>query len=299
MDTQRLKGGPCEKGESALASHPREQHGCEDERRPVEEGPLVNQPERLNAVLELVTLSGWVSVEEASKKLGVSRATIRRDFDHLARQQLIHRARGGAAPTVGYELPLSYKATRRATEKQRIAAAASALVQPGLVVGINGGTTTAEVTRAIASRPDIARPGSPRLTVVTNAVNLAHELTVRPYIKLVVTGGVARPQSYELTGPLARRTLSRLKLDIAFLGADGVDPEGGITARHEGEAEVNALIAARARRVVVVADSTKLGKVSFALFCSLPTIDTLVTDADAPDEVTQAIESSGVEVLRV
>jgi DeoR family transcriptional regulator, aga operon transcriptional repressor len=267
---------------------------------PVKEGALVNQPERLNAVLELVTLSGWVSVEEASKKLGVSRATIRRDFDHLARQQLIHRARGGAAPTVGYELPLSYKATRRSTEKQRIAAAASALVQPGQVVGINGGTTAAEVTRAIASRPDIATQDDwPRLTVVTNAVNLAHELTVRPYIKLVVTGGVARPQSYELTGPLARQTLSRLKLDIAFLGADGVDPEGGITAQHEGEAEVNALIAARARKVVVVADSTKLGKVSFALICSLSTIDTLVTDADAPDDVTEAIESAGVEVLRV
>ena len=197
-------------------------------------------------------------------------ATIRRDFDHLARQQLIHRARGGAAPTVGYELPLSYKATRRATEKQRIAAAASALVQPGQVVGLNGGTTAAEVTRAIASRPDIAtQEDAPRLTVVTNAVNIAHELTVRPYIKLVVTGGVARPQSYELTGPLARQTLSRLKLDIAFLGAEGVDPEGGITAQHEGEAEVNALIAARARKVVVVADSTKLGKVSFALICSL------------------------------
>ena len=259
----------------------------------------MNQPERLNALLELVTLTGWVSVEEASQKLGVSRATIRRDFDHLARQQLIHRARGGAAPTVGYELPLSYKATRRSTEKQRIAAAASALVQPGHVVGINGGTTAAEVTRAIASRRDIATQDFPRLTVVTNAVNLAHELTVRPYIKLVVTGGVARPQSYELTGPLARQTLSRLKLDIAFLGADGVDPEGGITAQHEGEAEVNALIAARARKVVVVADSTKLGMVSFALICSLSTVDTLVTDTDAPDDVTDAIESAGVEVLRV
>ena len=212
----------------------------------------MNQPERLNALLELVTLTGWVSVEEASEKLGVSRATIRRDFDHLARQQLIHRARGGAAPTVGYELPLRYKATRRASQKQRIAAAASALVQPGHVVGINGGTTAAEVTRAIASRPDIAR-----------------------------------------------QTLSRLKLDIAFLGADGVDPEGGVTAQHEGEAEVNALIAARARKVVVVADSTKLGMVSFAVICSLSTIDTLVTDADAPDDVTEAIESAGVEVLRV
>ncbi|NHC14369.1 DeoR/GlpR transcriptional regulator [Motilibacter sp. E257] len=260
----------------------------------------MNQSERLNDLLELVTQRGWVGVEEASRALAVSTATIRRDFDHLARQQLIHRARGGASPVVGYELPLSYKATRHATEKQRIAAAASALVQPGQVVGINGGTTAAEVSRALASRPDIAqRDGSPRLTVVTNAVNIAAELTVRPYIKLVMTGGIARPQSYELTGPLARQTLTRLRLDVAFLGADGVDVAGGITAQHEGEAEVNGLLAARARSVVVVADSSKLGRSAFALICRLSAVNVLVTDAGAPEHAVRAVEEAGVRVERV
>ena len=260
----------------------------------------MNQSERLNDLLELVTQRGWVSVDDASSSLGVSTATIRRDFDHLARQQLIHRARGGASPVVGYELPLSYKATRHATEKQRIAAAASALVQPGQVVGINGGTTAAEVTRALASRPDIAqRDGSPRLTVVTNAVNLAAELTVRPYIKLVMTGGIARPQSYELTGPLARQSLTRLRLDIAFLGADGVDADAGITAQHEGEAEVNALLAARARSVVVVADSSKLGHAAFALICPIGRVDVLITDVGASDAAIAPIEAAGVTVRRV
>ncbi len=165
---------------------------------------------------------------------------------------------------------------------------------------MNGGTTSIEVARAIAAHPDLAdQVGRSRVTVVTNAVNIANELTVRPQIKLVMTGGVARTQSYELTGPLARRSLIRLRLDIAFIGAEGVDLADGITASHEGEAEINGLLVSRARRVVVVVDSSKLGKAAFARICGLGAVDELITDVDADPEFVAEVERSGVAVSLV
>src|SRR3954466_6128703 len=112
---------------------------------------------RWNALLELLTEGGRVSVEDAAAKLAVSQATIRRDFDQLAQQQMITRTRGGAvANGVSYDLPLRYKSAKNTSEKQRIGQAAAALVAHGMVVGINGGTTTTEAARALAIRPDLA-----------------------------------------------------------------------------------------------------------------------------------------------
>ena len=127
------------------------------------------------------TEHGRVSVEEAAERLEVSQATIRRDFDQLAQQQMITRTRGGAvANGVSYDLPLRYKTAKHSAEKQRIGAAAAALVSPGTVVGLNGGTTITEVARALAMRPDLtAGAEGGQLTVVTNALNIANELLVR------------------------------------------------------------------------------------------------------------------------
>ncbi|MGW4804046.1 DeoR/GlpR family DNA-binding transcription regulator [Kitasatospora sp. NPDC004272] len=256
--------------------------------------------ERWNALLELLAEHGKLDVEEAAGALDVSAATIRRDLDQLARQQMLTRTRGGAvAHSVSYDLPLRYKTARNADAKQRIGALVAGLVAPGEVVGLNGGTTTTEVARALAVRPDLVEhpEGGQRLTVVTNALNIANELTVRPQVKIVVTGGVARPQSYELIGPLAAQVLGELALDTAVLGVDGFDAEHGATAHHEGEAAVNRLLAERARRVVVAADSSKLGHRAFARICGLETVDTLVTDDQVPDAVAAAFAAAGVTVL--
>ena len=109
---------------------------------------------RWNELLELLAADGQLQVERAAAVLGVSAATVRRDFDELASQQMLARIRGGAvAKGVTYDLPLRYKTERHPSEKQRIAAVAAGLVQPGQVVGLNGGTTTTEVARALAVRP--------------------------------------------------------------------------------------------------------------------------------------------------
>ena len=255
---------------------------------------------RWNQLLELLAAEGQLQVEQAARLLGVSAATIRRDFDELAGQQMLARIRGGAvAQGVTYDLPLRYKSERHPSEKQRIGALAASLVQPGQVVGLNGGTTTTEVARALAVRTDLNTPaGMPACTVVTNALNIATELAVRQHIKIVVTGGVARPQSYELTGPLATGVLERVSIDVAFLGVDAIDPADGAMAQHEGEASINQLMTSQAGQIVVVADSSKVGRRAFARICAASEIDVLVTDAGLADDAAARFAEVGVTVLK-
>lgn len=261
----------------------------------------MNRVARWNTLLEILasTEKGHLSIEEAVESLGVSAATVRRDFDELARQQMLTRTRGGVVSNgISYDLPLRYKTARHASEKQRIADAAMRLLSPGQVVGLNGGTTTTEVARALAARPDLARDGNgPAFTVVTNAVNIANELTVRPNIKLVVIGGVARPQSYELIGPLATKLLSDISLDVAILGVDAIDGASGACAHHEGEASINQLMAARARRLLVVADGSKVGQSAFARIARAQDVDVLITDSTAPTSAVAQIEAAGCQVV--
>lgn len=259
----------------------------------------MHRHDRLTRLLELLAARGHVEVDALGAELGVSEATIRRDLDQLAHQQLLTRTRGGAVVhNVAYDLPLRYKAARRAEEKLRIGAAAAAMIQRGMVVGLNGGTTVTEVGRAIATRPELAGSGGePGVTIVTNALNIAHELTVRPTIKLVVTGGVARPQSYELIGPLAGRILDGMTLDLMILGVDQVDPVVGATAHHEGEAAIDRALLERACRVVVVADATKLGHRAFARICAVDEIHVLITDASADPDLVARFEAAGMDVV--
>jgi DeoR family transcriptional regulator of aga operon len=257
--------------------------------------------ERLSTLLDMLGQREKLDVEDVAEELDVSAATIRRDLDYLAEQQLLTRTRGGAvANDFAYDLPLRYKTARNASEKQRIAAAASGLIERGMAVGLNGGTTTTGVARALSVRTDLAsRNEEPGLTVVTNALNIANELTVRPNVKIVVTGGVARPQSFELCGPLAVPVLAGLTLDVLVLGVDAIDAEMGASAHHEGEASTNRLMVERAQRVIAVADSSKLGRRAFAQICAVDRINTLVTDTDADPALIRAFEAAGVTVLAV
>jgi len=259
----------------------------------------VSRYQRWNELLDLMPGDGQLTVAEAAKALGVSQATIRRDLDQLAGQQLVTRTRGGAvAGHVTYDLPLRYKTARHAPEKQRIGRAAAALVAPGASVALNGGTTTSEVARALATRPDLQDgTGAPAVTVVTNAMNIANELAVRPNVKIVVTGGVTRGQSYELIGPFATLVLSQLSLDWAILGVDALDPRTGASAHHEGEASINHLMASRADQVVIVADGSKLGQRAFATMCAVDEIDVIVTDRDAAPGSLTAFTERGIRVV--
>ncbi|MFF5722892.1 DeoR/GlpR family DNA-binding transcription regulator [[Kitasatospora] papulosa] len=254
---------------------------------------------RWTRLLEILGDQGQIDVLDAAERLGCSAATVRRDLDELARQNLLTRTRGGAVvSTVAYDLPLRYKAARRADEKQRIAKAAAELIPTGSTVGLNGGTTTSEVARELALRPEPAG-GGVALTVVTNAINIANELAVRPQVKIVVTGGVARPNSYELVGPLVDSVLRTLALDYTILGVDAVHARFGAATHDESEAGANRALAECAGTVVVVADSSKLGRRAFAQVCETSAVSVLVTDRDAPEDVVEEFTGLGIDVLRV
>lgn len=259
----------------------------------------MSKHERLGAILELLGRDGSLDVDEAAAELRVSAATIRRDLDVLARQQLLTRTHGGAVTNnAAYDLPLRYKAARHASEKQRIGKTVAEMIGAGTIVGLNGGTTTTEVARALALRGDLQSSYNPAITVVTNSLNIATELAVRAHLKIVVTGGVARPQSYELIGPLASGVLEQLSLDVAVLGVDAIDPVGGATTHEESEAAINRLMASRARKVIVVADSSKLGHRAFARLFPLQSIDVLVTDIDADEGAVRGYLEAGIDVVR-
>jgi DeoR family transcriptional regulator of aga operon len=249
----------------------------------------MKQAQRLDAILERLSGDGNVDVGALARDLGVSSASIRRDLRALEERRLLSRTHGGAVgPGVLYELPLRYRSAHHEEEKRRIATAAAERIPEGAAIGLSGGTTTTEVARAIAEREE--------LTVVTNALNIAWELAVRPNLKLVLTGGVVRGKSYELVGPLAEASLPLLNLDIVFFGTDGITPEAGLTTHHEVEAHTNRALISRTRRTIVVADSTKIGQVAFAQICELKDIDELITDARADANEIARFEDAGVVV---
>jgi DeoR family transcriptional regulator of aga operon len=178
------------------------------------------------------------------------------------------------AQSVAYELPIRYKSHQRTSQKERIAQAASALVAPGSVVGLSGGTTTTAIATALAAR----RTSRIKAQVVTNAVNIAAQLATRPDIKVVVTGGVIHSRSYELVGPFMEQLLAGIALDIAFIGVNAVSADGMASTHDEREAAVNRMMASRARRAVIVADSSKIGASAFAAVGGSDLFPTLLTD---------------------
>lgn len=253
----------------------------------------MRQEERLSLILEELATSGSVGVTHLARLLGVSTASVRRDLELLERQRLLSRTHGGAvAGSMTYELPLRYRSGRHRDEKRRIAEAAAARVDDHVVtVGLTGGTTTTEVARQLVDRQG--------LTLVTNALNIAAELAVRPNLRLVVTGGTARSESYELVGPQAEAVLATMNLDLAFVGVDGITAESGLTTYHDVEAHTNRVLIERSRRVVVVADGSKVGKLAFARICAIAEVDELITDASADPEALARIADAGVVVTRV
>jgi DeoR/GlpR family transcriptional regulator of sugar metabolism len=263
-------------------------------------------------LLEHLAAAERLTVDDAAARLGVSPATVRRDFDSLARQRKLVRLRGAAihraAPAAGslFETPGVAVAP---PQGRRIAGQVSALVRPGAVVGLAGGALLGVIARALGVRFDAvasgdhpaipAQPASsaPVLTVVTNDLAVAADLARRPALKVVTTGGVLDAQSHRLTGPLAGLLLHGVSLDTAVVAADAVDPEFGVTAADEVDAEACALLIARARQVIVAAASADLDRAAFARICGTDRIDVLVTDSGAAPATVERFANRGVRVV--
>ncbi len=258
----------------------------------------MNRTERLNAILDLLAGSGQIEVDDIVTRLGVSPATARRDLDSLANERLLTRTRGGAVQgSVAYDLPGRYNRDDHGVQKQQIARAASALIPKGAVIGLCGGTTSTALAQVLSTRADLMEASNrPTLTVVTNAINIAAQLVVRPNFKIMVTGGIVNPRSYELVGPYTDIILQKVALDFAFIGVNGIDPQVGPTVSDEGEATVNSLMARRASEAYMLADSSKIGQRAFATMEGYH-FHKLITDVGITAEQREAFERRDVEVI--
>jgi DeoR family transcriptional regulator, aga operon transcriptional repressor len=257
---------------------------------------------RWDHVLTLLASTKRLSVAEVALDLGVSESTVRRDFMEMERAQLARRTHGGiVAVDVAYSLATGpRRADEGSAQRERVADRAAAMVEPGQIIGFNGGRTTTATARRAVARPDIdARDGMPGLTVVCAALNIATEAVLRPSVRTVVLGGVAEPYSFELTGPLATATMRDLWLDTMFVGTVGLDLSAGLTCNSDAEAGVTRIMIGHSRRVVGLATADKLGHRALAGICPVSVLTDLVIAGPVPDALRTHLEENSVRLHEV
>jgi DeoR family transcriptional regulator of aga operon len=256
-------------------------------------GALMLIEERRQHILALAHQNGRVIVEDLSKALGISRITIRKDLDYLQRKGVLQRTHGGALlPQSGalFDPSLKEKETRHSQEKQRISDAAVALVQEGQCVLLDSGSTTTEIAKRLKKFS--------RLTIITNAVNIAAELSGTDF-EVILTGGSLRRNSFSLVGPLAEEVLAEMHADILFLGVDGFDLEIGLTTPNVMESRVNRAMVKAASMTVAVCDSTKFNRRSLSKIVDATSIHHVITDSDLPKAAAEAIRNLGIKLTLV
>lgn len=254
---------------------------------------MSTREDRLDSILSKLDRETTVGVEALSQELGVSLATVRRDLDLLEQRRLVERTHGGATRrAVDYDLSLRYKEAASAEAKAAIARAAVDRIAPGSVIGLSGGTTTFMVADALSRRDDLLHD----LTIVTNAVDIANRLAIHPGIKVIVCGGVINTSSFELVGSFVDSVLRSIWLDLAFVGVHALSASAGGMTANEDEAYVNRLMAERAEQAIVVADSSKYGRRSFASVGGTEVFQTIITDSQLEAVAADELVHSGYDV---
>jgi len=263
---------------------------------PGTDGPTaLGARERRAQIVRLVAEHERVSVADLTSRFLVTDASIRRDLMILEDEGRLHRVRGGAVGGAASRHLGIYagKARERREEKARIGAAAAGMISVGDVVFLDSGTTVA----AIAARIPGPLRRSNAITVVTHSLPVVEEIGAWESPHLICLGGLYLPDYRAFVGPQAIASVRELSADVVFLGCEGLTIEQGLTTPHVLVAEVGAMMAARARRVVVVADSSKLGQSGFTPIIPITAVDALVTDGAASPEHLERIRAAGVEVI--
>ena len=251
---------------------------------------------RAKEILRLLLSHGKTSVDELTRLFATSPASVRRDLVRLEERGLVHRTHGGAMLAGQIYEPFRFDASfhiregRFAQEKRRIATAAAELVLENETIGLTAGTTTTQIARGLRLRKG--------LRVVTNALNIGMELSSSNGLNMAVTGGYMRwPGAFSLIGPTAIESLNAVVMDKVFMGVCGIDPEHGATTIESDEAAVFRAMGRRAKQIIVVADSSKVGMASPAVICPVTDIDILITDDGISGDAVKAFQRSDVRVV--
>lgn len=249
--------------------------------------------ERRRHIVEVVKENGRATVGELAKQFYVSAVTIRGDLQVLSLSGAITRSHGGAIPVAqsSRDTPLSIKETLFLPEKRRIARTAERMIDDGDTIILDSGSTTVEIARWVCKRKWHG------LTVITNALNIALELSALANVRVMMLGGLLRSTSYSLAGPSAERELSRLSADRLFLGVDGLDSQVGVTTSDPHEASLNALMIQVSRETIAVLDASKLGRRSLSVIAPISSLDMMITDTGADGDCIKALQDQGLKVL--
>lgn len=249
--------------------------------------------ERQQAIAHLVMQHGRVTVNEVALSFGVTTETVRRDLAQLERAGRLRRVHGGAVSTAtltAVEPGLADRDGTRAHQKDLIAKAALAMLPPyGGSMLLDAGTTTARLAGLL--------PVDQQLHVITHAVPIAAQLAAAPGCRLHVVGGAVRGTTQAAVGPDAVRTYTDLRADVAFVATNGFSPQHGLTTPNADEAAVKRALVTAGRRVVVLADSAKLGREDLVRFATTSQVHVLVTDDGIGAEDLAALRAAGVEVV--
>jgi DeoR family galactitol utilization operon repressor len=248
-----------------------------------------NLSEREQTILDLLSEDSSATVTDISGRLEVSPVTVRSDLAGLAEKGLIVRTHGGAFPAFHPSIAIRQRDNVKA--KARIAKAAASLVRDGDTIMIEAGTTTALIAKYLLGKRDVH--------VVTNSTLIIPHARFNPGVHLTVVGGEFRPATESMVGPVALRDLEQFHVRLAFIGTDGFSTESGLTTHLVEGAEIVRKMAAQAETTVLVADSTKHGKVGFARVLPVSSVHQIITDSDMKPEVIRALQEAGPRIVAV
>ncbi len=259
---------------------------------------MVNKNSTLNNVpfnrrakiIDEIESKGTVKVKDLSDMFGVSEVTIRNDLAQLEKKNILVRAHGGAMKfqRVGVDYELDIKSKKHLAEKVKIAKKAVELINDGDTIILDSGTTTLQIAKHLSHLID--------LTVITNSLNVAGQLVEFTNVKVIVLGGNLRRKSLSLIGSIAETNLNNYYCDKVFMGVDGIDSSYGISTPNSEEAHLNNIMIDNSREVIVVTDSSKFLRKSFAFIAPLSKINTIITDDKIPIKEKEEIEKSDINL---
>ncbi len=247
--------------------------------------------DRRKKILELLQQVGQVKVTELSKTFQVSEVTIRNDLTHLEKKGLLIKTRGGGlkSQVVGIDTRLNEKSKIHSLEKISIGKKAAEIISEADTIIIDSGTTTVEVAKNL--------DGFRNLTIITNALNIVSQLVNYNNFKVILLGGLLRETSLSLVGPLSESAVKNYFCDKVFLGVDGIDSEYGISTPNAEEANLNKLMIQYSKQVIVVTDSSKFKRRSFAHIAPINKINTIITDSNIPQDELKNLRDMGINVI--